>query len=323
MKIVKTLLAVVVILGIAVFIMVQPVYYNYKANIAIHVLPDALKEHVKMLSQTNPPRGNSADNLDISAAYIKRQFERYQGKFGKVNEYTYQLQDQTYRNVSLLYGDGVRERIVIGAHYDSYQGLSGADDNASGVAALLELAKLLADRENNYDIELVAYTLEEPPHFGSANMGSMHHASALSKNDISVVLMLSLEMLGYYSEEPGSQSYPMPGMSLIYPNKGNYIALVSNLASMMKLRSVKLVMQSAMDFPVYSLTAPSFVPGVDFSDHMPFWDQGFPAIMVTDTAFYRNLSYHTESDTLEKLDFKKMAQVVDGVFQVVSAFDDN
>ena len=318
----KLVLGLVLLLALCIFIIVQPVYYNRTANIAVHVIPKNLEDHVRMLSQTNPARAGSAANLNITAAYIKRQFERYQGKFGQVSLDKFSVDGETYQNISLLYGDGVKPRIIVGAHYDSFQGLPGADDNASGVAVLIELAKLFTDRDNKNDIELIAYSLEEPPNFGSENMGSYYHAKKLVDNHVPVVIMVSLEMLGYYSNEVGSQSYPFPGMKLIYPEKANYIAMVSDLHSMFKLRQAKVVMQSALDFPVYSFTAPGFLANVNESDHLWFWHKGFPAIMITDTAYYRNTAYHTENDTIDRLDFNKMAKVADGVHEIIVEFDD-
>jgi len=318
---IKSILTLVVLFGLLLLIVVQPIYNPQPANIAVRVTPSALQDHVKMLSQTNPPRVGEA-NLSISAAYIKRQFERAKGKLGEVSEVPFTVEGHTYHNISLLLGDGSRSRIVIGAHYDSFEGLPGADDNASGVAVLLEVAKLLRDRENNNDIELIAYSQEEPPNFGSDNMGSFFHSKQLAEQKVDVKLMLSLEMLGYYSDEIGSQSYPVPGMNMIYPKKGNYIALVSDLHSMFKLRRAKQQMQSALDFPAYSLTAPGFLQFINWSDQLWFWVKGYPAIMITDTAFYRNQAYHSENDTIDRLDFEKMAKVADGVQQIVIAFDE-
>jgi len=320
--VIKLILLLLVVLGISVFVAVQPLFYNHQANIAVRVMPTALEGHVKMLSQTNPPRADSTANLDISAAYIARQFERAKGKFGSVNEYEFQVAGKTYRNVSLLMGEGNRPRIVIGAHYDSYEGFPGADDNASGVAVLLEVAKLLTSRDNKNDIEFIAYSLEEPPFFASEQMGSYFHVKRLAESNVEIKLMLSLEMLGYYSDEEGSQAYPLPGMSMIYPKKGNYVALISDLRSMLQVRRAKMHMQSALDFPAYSFTSPSFVKGVAWSDQLWFWANNYPAIMVTDTAFFRNLSYHTEQDTMDRLDFVKMAKVADGVHQIILAFDE-
>lgn len=311
----------VVVVGLAILMVVQPIFPSQPANIAVRVTPGALQDHVKMLSQTNPPR-NGETNLGITAAYIKRQFERVKGKIGAVNEDTFTVDGKTYSNISLLLGEGNRSRIVIGAHYDSFDGFPGADDNASGVAVLLEVAKLLTDRDNKNDIELIAYSQEEPPSFGSENMGSYYHAKRLADNNIKVKLMISLEMLGYYNDDEGSQFYPLPGMDLIYPKKGNFISLVSDLKSALKVRRAKQHMQSAIDFPAYSLTAPGFLQGVSWSDQRWFWANGFPAIMVTDTAFYRNLAYHTENDTMDKLNFEKMAKVADGVHQIIIAFDE-
>ena len=320
-RVIKSIVVLLLILGGLYIIVVQPVFQTQPANIAVRVTPNALQDHVKMLSETNPARKGDI-NLNITASYIKRQLERSQGKFGKVSETEFQVDGKTFRNVSLLLGDGSKPRIVVGAHYDSFEGFPGADDNASGVAVLLEVSKLLTDRDNKNDIELIAYSQEEPPSFGSENMGSYLHAKQLEDNKIPVILMLSLEMLGYFSDDNGSQGYPAPGMNLIYPEKGNFIALISDLHSMLKLRRAKRHMQSAIDFPALSMSVPGFLFNADWSDHRWFWQKGFAAIMITDTAFYRNQAYHTENDTMERLNFEKMAKVADGVHQIIIAFDD-
>jgi Zn-dependent M28 family amino/carboxypeptidase len=206
---------------------------------------------------------------------------------------------------------------VIGAHYDSHGGTPGADDNASGIAGLLELAHLLGRSAPGRPVELVAYTLEEPPHFRSPHMGSVWHARALKAEGRDVELMLSLEMIGYFSDSPGSQAYPLAAMKLAYPDRGNFIALVGQFGDFGLSRSVKAAMSGATDLPVYSLNAPAFVQGVDFSDHRSYWAQGYPALMVTDTAFMRNRNYHRVGDTFDKLDYKRMAMVVQSVYAVL------
>jgi hypothetical protein len=164
----------------------------------------------------------------------------------------------------------------------------------------------------------VAYTLEEPPHFRSPHMGSVWHANALKAAGRDVELMLSLEMIGYFSDHPGSQSYPLSAMKLGYPDRGNFVALVGQFGDFGLSRSVKAAMSGASALPVYSLNAPSVVQGVDFSDHRSYWAQGYPALMVTDTAFMRNPNYHRAGDTFDKLDYKRMAMVVQAVYAVAA-----
>jgi Zn-dependent M28 family amino/carboxypeptidase len=206
------------------------------------------------------------------------------------------------------------EIILIGAHYDTVPGSPGADDNASGIAALLELGRAFIDLEPQRSVRLVAFVNEEPPFFYWSQMGSMIYAQAARARGDAIRLMASLEMLGCYSDAPGSQAYPAL-LRFFYPDRGNFIALVSNLRSRKALRETVAAFRAHSDFPVESLAAFEFVPGVAWSDHSSFWRQGYPALMVTDTAFYRYAHYHGAGDTAEKLDYSAMARVVAGLRQ--------
>jgi Zn-dependent M28 family amino/carboxypeptidase len=188
------------------------------------------------------------------------------------------------------------------------------------VAAILELARLLADHRPLLDhrLELVAYTLEEPPVFRSRHMGSAVHARSLRERGVEVRAMICLEMLGYFSDRPGSQSFPAPGLGLLYPRTGNFIAVVGSLGGRRITRQVKARMAGASMVPVISINAPSLLPGVDFSDHRSYWNQGFPAVMITDTAFYRNPHYHEPSDTPDTLDYRRLAEVVKGLYAAMT-----
>jgi Zn-dependent M28 family amino/carboxypeptidase len=195
--------------------------------------------------------------------------------------------------------------------------LPGADDNASGVAGLLELAPLLSNSEFPIQVELVAYTLEEPPFFRSEAMGSAVHAASLKRQGVVVRAMFSLEMIGYFSDEPSSQKFPNPLLKLFYPSRGNFIAVVGNFGQIGLVRKVKRAMRATTLLPVHSITAPGWLPGIDFSDHLNYWQQGYPAVMITDTSFYRNEHYHTAEDTLEKLDYNRMAKVVQSMHATI------
>ncbi|KPJ91862.1 MAG: hypothetical protein AMJ53_10595, partial [Gammaproteobacteria bacterium SG8_11] len=240
-----------------------------------------------------------------------------------VKEMEYTVWGIPYRNISILFGDETNERIVVGAHYDSFQGLPGADDNASGVAGLIELARILSHTQLKRSVELVAYTLEEPPYFRTPEMGSAVHAKTLKENAVDVVVMMSLEMIGYFTDEPDSQEYPMSLLKLFYPSTGNFIAVVGNLSGFGVVRKTKRAMRSAMSLPVRSLNAPGALAGVDFSDHLNFWKYDYPALMITDTAFFRNKAYHTENDTWDRLDYERMSEVVKGVYNAVLEFSNN
>ena len=299
------------------------------------VNPARLEAHVKRLSIDFYPRSyDQFSKLERAAQYIYTTFAEIgaEPSFQEVR-----VDGIHFRNVVARFGPASGPVVVIGAHYDShghaYFGgradnsyslqthTPGADDNASGVAALLELARLLVQHPPNRSVELVAYTLEEPPYFRTQHMGSAVHARALKNAQREVDLMISLEMVGYFSDDPQSQAYPIAGMKLLYPAEGNFIALAGKFGDFSVMRKAKTLMTGATDLPVFSINAPTSVPGIDFSDHRSYWDEGFPALMVTDTAFYRNPNYHQAGDTYEKLDYRRMAKVVQGVFAVAQQFD--
>jgi hypothetical protein len=309
--------AVVVLLLIVVWFQVtQPILVGKSAEIEVEVNPTRLETHVRMLSETFVPRDyKHTDNLDSTAAYIRTEFEQTNGR---VFEQTYFIDSLVYRNVVLQIGADTEERIVIGAHYDAFAELPGADDNASGVAGLIELAHLLDGSSLPLTVELVAYTLEEPPFFRTDRMGSAVHANRLKEQGIRLRMMISLEMIGYFSDEPDSQGFPLSLLKLLYPTEGNWIAIVGDLFSGSDVRSVKAPMKRATKLPVYSINAPpGLVPGIDYSDHLNYWNNGYPGIMITNTAFLRNMNYHTERDTPELLDYKRMAMVVAGVYVAI------
>jgi Zn-dependent M28 family amino/carboxypeptidase len=230
------------------------------------------------------------------------------------------FEGHSYRNVIASYGPAEGERIVVGAHYDAFGSFPGADDNASGVAALLELSRLLGAAAPRTGIDLVAFTLEELPAFGSPGMGSAVHAASLRRAGIGVRLMICLEMLGCFSDRRGSQAFPTPILKLFYPGTGNFIAVVGRIGEGRLTRMLKSAMRRGSALPVRSINGPRFLPGVDLSDHASYWEAGFPAVMITDTAFYRNPRYHTADDTPETLDYARMAEVVRALFTAILDF---
>jgi Zn-dependent M28 family amino/carboxypeptidase len=289
-----------------------------------------LEEHVKHLSVDLYPRSyDQPRNLALAAQYI---FDSFNASGATVSVQDVSVQESRYRNVIARFGPSTGPVLVIGAHYDSHgdanagarsaRGYSmqthtpGADDNASGVAGLLELANLLGRKPQSRSIELVAYTLEEPPHFRTEHMGSAWHARSLRAANRDVEFMLALEMIGYFSDAPGSQHYPLPGMTFLYPDRGDFIALVGKLSDFAATRQIKARMIGATNLPVFSINAPPLLQGVDFSDHLSYWNEDIPAVMVTDTAFMRNENYHQATDTYEKLDYLRMAKVVQAVYAV-------
>lgn len=206
--------------------------------------------------------------------------------------------------------------LVVGVHYDTISTSPGADDNASAVAGLVELARLLADAPPA-NVRLVAFCPEEPPAYRTKRMGSYVYAHSLKKARVKVKGMICLEMIGYFSDTPGSQSYPVPFMNTIYPNAGNFIAIVGNIKSTAWTRKLKKTFKTGTELPVETLNAPSIMVGIDFSDHWSFNKFGYPAAMVTDTAFYRTPHYHLPTDLPDTLDYEKMAGVVDGLAAAV------
>jgi Zn-dependent M28 family amino/carboxypeptidase len=304
------------VIGVFVFLITQPLVFPVpKLQTETSVKPEKLKTHVEKISNEFFPRSAPfIQNLDKTAAYIKQQFET---AGAKTSEQTFQVDGKTYRNIIAHFGAETKERIVVGAHYDAAGALPAADDNASGVAGLIELAYLLGKTELSMQVELVAYSLEEPPYFATSNMGSFIHANSLNNSKVAVRLMMSLEMIGYFSDEPNSQAFPISAMSLFYPTRGNFISIVGNFGDFSIVRAVKSAMLGATDLPIYSINAPRSIPGIDFSDHRNYWAFDYDAVMITDTAFYRNKNYHTAADTAEKLDYNRMAKVVEGVYNVV------
>lgn len=297
------------------FWMTQPLLSRAHPNSERTVDPSRLEAHVRKLSIELGPRDEGhIENLDRVAAYIKDEFSQ---TTAQVSEQVYRVQGKTYRNVVADFGPESAARIIVGAHYDTAGPLPGADDNASGVAGLIELARLLGRQQPPLRVQLVAFSLEEPPYFRTTGMGSSVHATSLRNQNVQVRVMISLEMIGYFSDAPNSQSFPIGVLSAFYPSKGNFISVVGRLSDGLLVRKAKSAMRNATPLPVYSINAPQFVPGVDFSDQLNYWHAGYSAMMITDTAFYRNRNYHTPEDTAEKLDYKRMAMVVEGVYAVV------
>jgi len=310
-----TLLGGIIAVACLPLYIVQPVisYSSAENNVGLDVR--RLKHDVRLISTTFSPRDHlHVENLDKVAAYLHDELAT---AGGRVSEQTLLAHGRTYRNVIASFGPEQGDRIVVGAHYDTFGPNPGADDNASGVAGLLELARLLGQTTLTRRVDLVAYTLEEPPYFGTPSMGSAVHAKSLKDEGVPLRCMISLEMIGYFSDARGSQDYPNRLVGLLYPSTGNFIGVVGNLGGVLLVRRIKAAMASATDLPVRSLNAPRSVVGIDFSDHMNYWDNGYDAVMVTDTAFFRNANYHTNLDTWLELDFIRMGKVVQGVHAAV------
>lgn len=311
--IIRIIIALSVILTAAWIYMAQPTTQKNHAS-ALRVDEARLRAHVETLSKSLSPRDyGETDNLNKCAAYILMHFVRA-GAVAERQEFT--VEGNTYVNVIGRFGKEKTKQITIGAHYDTVQGTPGADDNASGVAGLIELAYLIGKGDLDKGVELVAYSLEEPPFFGTDMMGSVFHATSIDRSRRTEGVIV-LEMIGYYDDRWGSQLYLMPLLNILYPSRGNYIAIVGRTDQREFTKKVKTGMKGTTDLPAYSLNAPEFIPGVDFSDHRNYWARGFNALMITDTAFYRNKAYHKADDTAERLDYARMAKVVVSIFEAI------
>ena len=253
--------------------------------------------------------------LAAAAAYIE---EVWGGQGYAVERQTYPVRGVQSANLEVT-RRGLREpeaMVLLGAHYDSVRGGPGANDNASGVAALLEMTRMLAAAEPALTVRAVAFVNEEPPFFFWEEQGSLGYAKAARARGDAIRLMLSLETLGCYHDTPGSQRYP-PLLRWFYPSRANFIAFVSNLRSRRMLARWTAAFRAVSDFPAESAALPAIVPGVAWSDHLSFWRQGYRALMVTDTAFYRSPWYHTAGDTPEKIDYDRLAKLTAGLFRAV------
>jgi len=271
-----------------------------------------------MLSETIGERniGRKPEALARATAWLSGELRRY----GTVVEHSYEVDGTTVKNLEVVLPgrDASAEAVVVGAHYDSAIGTPGADDNASGVAALLELGRLLVDRPRTREVRLVAFVNEEPPYFQGDEMGSLVYARKLQRDGVKVAAMLSLESMGFYSDEKDSQKYP-PALSALYPDVGNFIAVVGNTDSAALVDAVHATFSTATSFPVQKGTFPGVLPGVGWSDHWSFWQIGVPAIMITDTAPFRNPHYHQASDVRAVVDCSRLAEVTRGLASAIDA----
>lgn len=277
---------------------------------------DDLAGYVKTLAVSIGERNlEHEDALNSAANYLLQTL----GKEGfALNTYQYPMNGKFVKNIEVQIG-GFRlpeKNLIIGAHYDSVSGSPGADDNATGVAALLELARLLKTSRPGQTIRFVFFVNEEPPYFQTDHMGSLVYAKKLRSQNVNVSGMISLETIGYYSDAKGSQQYPA-GFGLLYPDVGNFIGFVGNTGSRdLVVRAVRAFRETT-DFPSQGVAAPGSMTGIGWSDQWSFWKEGYEGIMVTDTAPFRYPYYHRSNDTPDKVDFERMARVVEGLRQVI------
>lgn len=274
-----------------------------------------IKQDLKTITKTSKSRSYlNIDILNQVAEYIYKELSK---TCDTVYYQTYLVNGNEYKNVIGSIGTKNKERIVVGAHYDVADDQEGADDNASGVVGVLELSRLLFKQNVNYRIDFVAFSLEEPPFFRSQNMGSYVHAKSLFDNNIELKGMICLEMIGYFNDNPRSQNYPLGLFKLFYGNKGDFITVVQKPDNGKFGKQVKKLMKKEGIIKTKSFTSPAFLPGVDFSDHRNYWKFGYSAVMITNTAFFRNQNYHQTSDKLETLDIRRMALVIDEIYEIL------
>ena len=236
----------------------------------------------------------------------------------KVSRQSFQANNQSCQNLEVEIQGKTQgaEIVVIGAHYDSVIGCPGANDNGSAVAGLLALARVWAGRSPARTVRFLAFVNEEPPFFETEQMGSLVYARRCRERNERVVAMVSLETMGYYSDKPGSQKYPFP-VGLFYPSRGNFIAFVGNTGNAKLVRQCVAAFRRHAQFPSEGGALPARLPGIGWSDHWAFWQAGYPALMVTDTAPFRYPHYHTPEDTPDKLDYERLARVMEGLDKVI------
>ncbi|HEX4666895.1 MAG TPA: M28 family peptidase [Chthoniobacterales bacterium] len=235
----------------------------------------------------------------------------------KVERDTYEVQGKPCHNLAAKLDGSSPDIVLIGAHYDSVFGSPGANDNGSGVAALLALARRFAGTQNGRTLRFVAFVNEEPHYFQTSQMGSYVYAARCRARRDPIVAMISLETIGYYSREPGSQNYPAPGLGFLYPRTGNFIGFVGNVGSASLLRDAIGEFRQHAQIPSEGAALPAMIPGVGWSDQWSFWQHDYPGIMVTDTAPFRYPQYHAASDTPDKLDYDSMTRVVSGMEKLI------
>ena len=274
-----------------------------------------IKKHLSVITKTEKPRNyKNVITLNIVASYLKEELSKV---CDSVEIQNFKVNKNTYKNVIGSIGLEHQQRIIIGAHYDVCASSEGVDDNASGVVGLLELARLLSKEKLKYRIDFVAYSLEEPPFFRTKQMGSYIHANYLFKNKIPVKGMICLESIGFYSDKVGSQKFPIKGMERIYGNVGDFITVVQNNKNEAFSNQINTLMKNENLLKTESFKGKSSLPGIDFSDHLNYWKHNFEAVMITNTAFYRNENYHTSNDKLETLDLEKMNLVIEQLCETI------
>lgn len=272
---------------------------------------------VEFLTSLQPARNyRNLDSLEKAVKYITKEFEQ---AGAKVEYQTWKAQGEEYKNVITTYNPGKPKKLVVGAHYDVCGDQPGADDNASAVAGLLETARMVFREkpELDYEIEFVAYCLEEPPFFASPEMGSYVHAKSLADKKADVLGMICFEMIGYFSDEPESQAFPSPELAKIYPHTANFIIVVGIEQYAAFNKKVHRLMAEDSGIDVQIINFPEGAGLAGLSDQRSYWKFGYPALMVNDTSYIRNPNYHRKSDTIDTLDFDKMTEVITSSYRAI------
>lgn len=310
------LLGLLVLFGLFWFVTTNPFVWARPAPERPNRADLDAKSHVAFLTQLTRDYRHPKD-LNRAASYIEQQWLALDYQ---VQDQAFTVEGQIYRNVWIRLGPPNTNTLVIGAHYDVCQPYPGANDNASGIAALLGLSRLLQDQSLKKGVILVAFSLEEPPFFRSEQMGSRVFARMLKQENQTVSAMIALDCVGYRNSNPGSQHYPIAGLNLLYGDRANFICVAGRWSDWFLTRKVKAGLLGQNGLAVQSMNAPAGLPGIDFSDHLSFWQEDVPAVLISDTAFYRYDAYHQPDDRADRLDYDFLDQVALGLFHVVMDF---
>ena len=273
---------------------------------------DRMYRDVVFLTGIYPPRNHkNYESVEEAASYIESEFEKLECTVE--NQY-FEVNGHRYRNVIASFNSDMKKRLIVGAHYDVCGDTPGADDNASAIAGLLECARMFdAQRPDiSYRLDFVAYCLEEPPFFRTPDMGSAVHARSLLPLRQEILGMVCLEMIGYFSDEPGSQDIPLKDMMKVFPDRGNFIIVAGRSHQKVFAERITELIREKCSVTAFTVTDPRVNELLELSDHLNYWNCGFNAVMINDTSMLRNKNYHEEEDTIEKLDFGRMAEVVNG-----------
>jgi len=316
---VKVVLAVLALVAILVVVIVV-VRRRGRAGSQLRATPglsEQLRRDVEVLCANGPRSTYEPASLAAAASFIDRELSAAGYRVERQSFPVWQDSASAENVIVEIRGTSrAKEIVVIGAHYDSVDDSPGADDNASGVATLLALARRFAHEKPARTLRFVAFANEEPPHFQTESMGSLRYAERCDERGETIAAMISLESLGYYRDSPGSQQYPPP-LAALYPDRGNFLAFAGNLGSRSLVLNSARAFREASSFPAEAAVLPQLIQEVGWSDQWSFWQFGWPAMMITDTAPFRNPNYHSRSDLPETLDYERLAVVTEGLVAVV------